>query len=405
MTNKNSFVTRLAVVFAGTLLFSAAAVAQKTWIVDAAGGPGTNYKDLPAAVQAASSGDVLLIRSGSYKPATITKGLRLLGESGATISTAPTTSLNEVPLRVDRLPAGQVCVVQGLSIQGRSGFTVLQLSDNSGSVVLRNLTLGYSAGVGDHTLKIERCKAVHVPNCTASMGATILQSTVAIAASSFSRKTASFPINGSMVAIYVASSNLDLIGVQATGQSGVHPYLISRVALSAVGSKIRILGDATSVYQPGAFNPLSVSLPALQGQMGSTLEIDPRVTLKSTGTAAKHVGFSQVRSRRIPILATSGGALGSSVVVDLWSPPKDLFAVFASLPGTPVDLPPLGRAWFSPSLMIPMGSGAQGATGQWRRVLPVPNNPALRGLPVLWQSVTGSVSSIELSNPSVVVVQ
>ena len=338
-----NMIASAAPVLAGTLFVCGAAVAQKTWIVDAAGGTGTNYKDLPAAVQAASAGDVLLIRRGSYKPATITKGLRLLGEAGAMISTAPTTSLVQVPLRVERLPAGQVCVIHGLSIQGAWGSAVLELLDNSGSVVLRNLTLGYSAPVGDFTLKIARSKAVHVANCTASMGASILSSTVAITGSSFSRKRASFPINGSKVAIEVTSSSLDLIGVQATGQQGFPPYLHSRPALSAAGnSRIRILGDATSVYQPGAFNKFGAFNPALQGQKGSTLEIDPRVVLKSTGTASKHTGFGQVRSRRIPILSTSGGALGGSVVVDLRSQPKDRFVVGVSLPGTPADLPPLG---------------------------------------------------------------
>ncbi len=401
----NNMIASAVPVLAGTLFVCGAAVAQKTWIVDAAGGTGTNYKDLPAAVQAASAGDVLLIRRGSYKPATITKGLRLLGEAGAMISTAPTTSLVEVPLRVERLPAGQVCVLHGLSIQGARGSTVLELSDNSGSVVLRNLTLGYSAPVGDFTLRIARSKAVHVTNCTASMGASILSSTVAIAGSSFSRKKASFPINGSKVAIEVTSSNLDLIAVQATGQTGVPPYLHSRPALSVAGSsKIRILGDATSIYQPGAFNKFGASNPALQGQKGSTLEIDPRVVLKSTGTASKHTGFGQVRSRRIPILSTSGGALGGSVVVDLRSQPKDRFVVGVSLPGTPADLPPLGRTWFDASTLIPVAFGTQGATGQWRQVLPVANKPAFRGLPLVWQSVTASGSFVELTNPAVVVV-
>ena len=58
-----------------------------TILVDAANGPGTDYTDLPQAVQAASHGDLILMRAGDYSSVTTAKGLRILGlESGVAIS-------------------------------------------------------------------------------------------------------------------------------------------------------------------------------------------------------------------------------------------------------------------------------------------------------------------------------
>ena len=39
---------------------------QSTWLVDANNPPGTNFTDLPPAVAAAQSGDVIRVRAGSY---------------------------------------------------------------------------------------------------------------------------------------------------------------------------------------------------------------------------------------------------------------------------------------------------------------------------------------------------
>ena len=50
-----------------------------TILVDASNGPGTDYTDLPQAVQAASHNDLILVKSGGYSPFTTAKGIRILG--------------------------------------------------------------------------------------------------------------------------------------------------------------------------------------------------------------------------------------------------------------------------------------------------------------------------------------
>ena len=47
-------------------LLAGPAVAQQTWIVDAANGPGAHFTALAPAVAAAAGGDRVLVRSGVY---------------------------------------------------------------------------------------------------------------------------------------------------------------------------------------------------------------------------------------------------------------------------------------------------------------------------------------------------
>ena len=46
-------------------------------------GPGVDFPDIPQALTASQSGDVLLIRPGAYSAFTLSKGLTLLGSKGA----------------------------------------------------------------------------------------------------------------------------------------------------------------------------------------------------------------------------------------------------------------------------------------------------------------------------------
>jgi hypothetical protein len=374
---------------------------QTTWIIDAAGGTGSHFRDLPPAVQKAVAGDILVMRKGAYKPTTISKGLRLIGEAGATILTA---AFPEVPLRIKNVPAKETCVVESLTIRGKSGLSVLAVADNLGRVVLGNLVIGYTAMAGQHALAIQRSRAVIVNRCAVDMGAAIVNSTVSIVGSTFVRRFAVFPINGSAPAITAANSTLELTRVSATGQRGFLPYLGATSALYSTSSVVRVLGDSTSVFRAGS-DQRGTSVPALLGNANSSLEIDPKVTLRPSGTAKGHAGFKQVRSRRLPALVAGGGVIGGTITVDLWSPKGHPFALAVSLPGIPVRVPPLGRIWLDPAVLVLVAIGTQGTTEMRRATIAVPNTPRLRGLTLAWQASSGPPASAEFTNPAVVVVR
>ena len=61
------------------------AITAQTYVVDAAGGPGSHHVSIAAAIPAVPEGSTLLVRAGTYEPFSSSKGLTILGEPGARI--------------------------------------------------------------------------------------------------------------------------------------------------------------------------------------------------------------------------------------------------------------------------------------------------------------------------------
>ena len=104
-------------------------LAQRTWIVDAAGGAGSNFNDLPAAVAVAAPGDRIEIVpfASLYSGARVTKGISILA-GGAGVSLGS-------PLYLSGIPLGGTCVVSGIAFAD----TWLQVEQCKGAVVLFGL--------------------------------------------------------------------------------------------------------------------------------------------------------------------------------------------------------------------------------------------------------------------------
>jgi hypothetical protein len=85
--------------------------AQAVWVVDDDAGPGVDFAEIQAAVDAVADGDVVLVRPGSYAPFTIDgKSLTVHGDG----ATRPTM---RGPLAVDDLPLGAGVVVRGIDVE------------------------------------------------------------------------------------------------------------------------------------------------------------------------------------------------------------------------------------------------------------------------------------------------
>ncbi|MEM7201191.1 MAG: hypothetical protein AAF628_13035 [Planctomycetota bacterium] len=105
-------------------------------VVDAAGGPGAQFTDLPAAVAAAPAGATLVVRPGLYSQFVLAgKGLTILGDAGGPVRVARFGFASEVR----DVPAGATVILQNLTFQGfslsASGLS-LAITDTRGSVVL-----------------------------------------------------------------------------------------------------------------------------------------------------------------------------------------------------------------------------------------------------------------------------
>lgn len=100
---------------------SSAICAQTTWVVDLFNRPGAHFTDLPAAVTAASSGDVILLRAttaslaDSYLAPTIQgKGVTILGEVGVGLPRVQVTGA----WNISGIPLGEVVILSNLSMTG-----------------------------------------------------------------------------------------------------------------------------------------------------------------------------------------------------------------------------------------------------------------------------------------------
>ena len=87
-------------------------VAQSTWTVNAGGGPGVDFTDLPTAVAAASSGDTILVQTGPFgegaTPFSTSKGLTIVGVGGL----VPISSTATARYEITDLPLGETfCMV------------------------------------------------------------------------------------------------------------------------------------------------------------------------------------------------------------------------------------------------------------------------------------------------------
>ncbi len=64
-------------------ILSNSAVGQRQIVV---GGPGADYAELPPVVQAANSGDTILVNAGDYTATKVDKGLQIVADPGARLA-------------------------------------------------------------------------------------------------------------------------------------------------------------------------------------------------------------------------------------------------------------------------------------------------------------------------------
>ncbi|MBL8899028.1 MAG: hypothetical protein JNM84_15415 [Planctomycetes bacterium] len=145
----------------GAAYLAAGPALAQTWIVDAAGAPGSHFRTIQAAVDAAADGDTILLRSGSYGEAVSIDGkaLHVVGLGGCFVF-ASTSRPTPAPLfEVKNLPAGREVHLRGFDLARLSGQPgdALHLRGNAGRVWCEELFLDTYDGPALH---IEDCAEV-----------------------------------------------------------------------------------------------------------------------------------------------------------------------------------------------------------------------------------------------------
>ena len=121
------------------LVAIAAGAPAQVFVVDAAGGAGSHYRDLPAAVAAVPSGSVLIVRAGTYTAFQLAnKSLAILGVDATTVRVVSTFQpLNE--LRIGPLATDQQVLMENVTLQ--HDLTAAWIDAAAGPVTLRSLRL------------------------------------------------------------------------------------------------------------------------------------------------------------------------------------------------------------------------------------------------------------------------
>ena len=143
-----------------------------TWVVDAAGGVGSNFTTINAALAAAAPGDVIVVKAGAYFETVIVNiGVTIVGWNATTYPmTVPANPFQDVVwggLLVQSIPLGQRVVVSGLTFArpttaGGATFGVYQCL---GAVVFdRMIAPNGGMYIGDSTdVVLQDVRIRHVP--------------------------------------------------------------------------------------------------------------------------------------------------------------------------------------------------------------------------------------------------
>ncbi|MEM7307882.1 MAG: hypothetical protein AAF682_14480 [Planctomycetota bacterium] len=129
---------------------------SQVWIVDDSGGPGVDFTDLPPAIAAASAGDVLIVRAGSYSEAVVGQGITIQADEGALADAAG--------LRIESVPAGESVHIAGLTVP-----SIAWLSDCDGKVWIEDCSFtppGEVVGEAEAAVTIHDCADVVLVDTT-----------------------------------------------------------------------------------------------------------------------------------------------------------------------------------------------------------------------------------------------
>lgn len=152
---------RLPSLSALVLLLANAAAAQSVHVVDLANGPGTDFTSLVTAVNAAVSGDVLLVRAGEYPESLVlgSKSLTVTAEVGATVRVHG--------ISVSGLPSGETIVVRGFDARDNV-VPGISCTNSAGSIWLEECgVLAFPTFFGPAGgATVTDCESVVLSGCT-----------------------------------------------------------------------------------------------------------------------------------------------------------------------------------------------------------------------------------------------
>jgi hypothetical protein len=368
------------------------------FVVDAAGGGGAHYSSLPAAIAAVPDGSTLLVRPGTYAPATIDgKGLTVLGDPAFVVSGfAPSLTVRNT------LPHQRVLVSR---LSGSSGRASVVVENTAGPVTIDAVDSPSLGGGGDPPFQLTNAAQVTIRTCfveaafftacVEAVGSNVVLENCTLngwSAEPFGK--ASFV--GAVPAVRAAQSHVQVVHSVIRGGNGLQVsfgVVPASAAVALQSSSLRVMGTNAHALL-GGVTPLAGPVAALAGT--GTARVEPQIPF--SGAAA---GVSLVRPEMPSLLADSappGGVLnarrsGPGGVLSAMT--LSLRAPLTIVPGLP-DPVGIDPSHFFVEAAVVTAPGSVFAVGKL-----VPNQVQLRGFEFVWQAFDLTPSGvIAASNPS-----
>jgi hypothetical protein len=371
------------------LCLASAAVAQRTWIVDA--GYNGHFLTVQDAVNAASDGDVILLQySSGIVPSldfTLTKGVAIIGDDGRPRAGAAGR------LVISGLQAHQRVVLRSLEPDALLGSGTLRVSvqNCAGEVVIDNAWLTsdvpFGGSLGD-SLNVQDSHRVHVHRSTL-IGWPAIQVTRATVTSSESRlfgRSGGRFTGGNGTGVVAADSRMWMSGGSCFGGGS----LDSRVGPGGIGLTLRAsqVVAAATAFSGGS---LLIPAPSVDLDAASWLTCDAATT-SATPWAGAITNTSVVETGSV-----TGGLNGPGQPalfrIDAANGTAGAFAVSLTGAETPS---PFGPLWlWQPGIAV-LALGPMPLMATWTMPAAFP-----RGTPVAVQGLVIDQASVRLSTPLV----
>ncbi len=385
----------------------ATAAAQRTWIVDAANGPGTHFTDIPPAVAAAVDGDTLLVRSGTYTPFTTNKGIAVLGTPSALVQTP-----SFFPgIMVSGLPAGAVFRARGLVLGGTISQT-MSLNSNEGAVHLEAIeSAGGPFPQPNAAIGISSSRLVTIVDCgqRSILAVNVASSRVSIVHSQLRGRSAfSDPRAGSWPATSALSmasgSVVDVADCTLLGGRGasIWPHVGTYWSSAPAINLSNLFGDPTLRLRAGTVGSASSGIGINPATPMSAIagigvaQVDSRVALASYAGAPLIDPGVRATIGLVPGLSLVGGGLGSNLVLTHHGQANQPCLAGLGVVGTVLSFP-FGDLVLDLATMqtLPLVFADGSGVATW--TVPLPNNPTLAGAAFTWQ-VGSDAGGLMLSN-------
>ncbi len=328
---------------AAILAFVAPLTAQQTWIVDRAAGPDHDFTSLTAAIAAASSGDTIVMRSGSYVEGVIDVaiGVSIIGTGQVTLELngglAPTPGI-----LVHDLGPQESFTIRNVDLGGLFAIPELRADRCDGTVAVHNASglLGQLGVPEAMSLQFEDCAQVHV------QGVFIRDN--GVLSFNNSRGTVSSSVLEGDLGSAFALNDSDVTIDSCTITSGFGLFTLS-APLLVNGGTARISRSAVTVNDPNAM------ISAIDTAGSGTVFLDPTTTL-TPGAGFPPVGTSlTVIQGELPTLFVNSGA--TTLDLSLQASVGQLFVTLLSFQSSVLPLP-WGDLWVNADAHIALHVGS-----------------------------------------------